>query len=67
MNPSSCQHGREALPVAGVAPHRPVLDKVANQLALVGGVHAWTPAITGISLVGGIGGPEAVPLTSGVP
>jgi len=31
------------------------------------GRHAWTPPGPGIQLVGGIGGPVATPLMSGVP
>jgi hypothetical protein len=58
--------GGEALPVAGVAPDHPVLDQIADQLPVVG--HAWTFWTSiGTSLVGGIGGPGGLPLTSGVP
>ena len=55
--------GREALPIAGVAPDRPILDQLADQLTVIG----QRCSSVGIRLVGGIGGPVAAPLTSGVP
>ena len=54
-------HGGEALPVARVTPYGPVLDQVADLAAVV--AHARV----GMRLVGGIGGPVASPLMSGVP
>ena len=58
--------GGEALPVAGVAPQRPVLDQLADQLAVVAHTTVASGG-AGIRLVGGIGGPVASPLMSGVP
>ena len=56
----------EALPVPRISPNRPVLDQVADQTAVL--AHAWTFwASIGTWLVGGIGGPGGLPLTSGVP
>ena len=40
MNPSSMPDGGEPLPVAGVAPHDPVLDQLADQRAVI--AHACT-------------------------
>src|SRR6185312_6112397 len=59
-------HGGEALPVTRVAPQDPVLDQLADQQTVVGhtAVDSGGP---GIWLVGGIGGPLASPVMSGVP